>query len=58
MITVIHYEEYYLLGYNAVYSFQSQPMFRRNMSPSSSGSKNNPSKKAGGKLAAFTLVPS
>jgi hypothetical protein len=36
------YEEFHLLGYNAV---ESQQMFRRNMSPPSSGSKNEPSKK-------------
>jgi hypothetical protein len=33
------YEELYLLGYNAVYSVESQPTFRRNMSLSS-GLKN------------------
>jgi hypothetical protein len=31
------YEEYYLLGYNAVYTVESQPTFRRNISPLSSG---------------------
>jgi hypothetical protein len=39
------YEEYYLLWYNAVYSVESQPTFRRNISPPSSGSKNKQSKK-------------
>jgi hypothetical protein len=32
-------EEYYLLGNDAVYSVESQPTFRRNISPPSSGSK-------------------
>jgi hypothetical protein len=39
------YDEFYLLGYNAVYSIESQPTFRKNMSPPSSGSKNKQSKK-------------
>jgi hypothetical protein len=39
------YEEFYLLGYNAVQSVVSQPTFRRNISPQSSGSKKKPSKK-------------
>jgi hypothetical protein len=39
------YEEFYLLGYKAVYSVERQPLFRRNMSPPYSGSKNMPSKK-------------
>jgi hypothetical protein len=39
------YEEFYLLGYNDVSSVESQQTFRRNMSPPSSESKNNPSKK-------------
>jgi hypothetical protein len=39
------YEEFHLLGYNALYSVQSQLMFRRNMSPPSSGLNNKPSKK-------------
>jgi hypothetical protein len=39
------YEEYYLLGYNAVSSVESQLTFRRKISPPSSGSKNKPSKK-------------
>jgi hypothetical protein len=34
-----------LLGYNAVQSIESQPTFRRNMSPPSSGSEKEPSKK-------------
>jgi hypothetical protein len=38
-------EEYYLLGYNAMYSVECQPVFRGNISPPSSGSKNRPSKK-------------
>jgi hypothetical protein len=33
------YEEYHLMGYNAVYSVECQPTFRRNISPPSSGSK-------------------
>jgi hypothetical protein len=32
------YEEFYLLGYNVVYSVESQPTFRWNMSPLYSGS--------------------
>jgi hypothetical protein len=40
------YEEYYLLGYNAMYSVESQPMFRRDMSPPSWGPKYKQSKKA------------
>jgi hypothetical protein len=38
------HEEYYLLGYNAVYSAESQPTFRRNISLPFSGLKNKPSK--------------
>jgi hypothetical protein len=34
----------YLLGYNAVKSFESQPTFRRNVLPPASGSKNKSSK--------------
>jgi hypothetical protein len=37
-------EEYYLLGYNAVYSVESRPTFRRNISLPSSGSNNKMSK--------------
>jgi hypothetical protein len=32
------------MGYNAVQSFESQPTFRRNISPPPSESKNKPSK--------------
>jgi hypothetical protein len=35
----------YLLGYNAVYSVEEEPTFRKNISPPSSGSKNKPSEK-------------
>jgi hypothetical protein len=38
-------EEVYLLGYNTVWFVQSQLTFRRNMPPTSSGSKNKPSMK-------------
>jgi hypothetical protein len=38
-------EEFYLLGYNAVWYVESKPTFWRNISPSSSGSKNKTSKK-------------
>jgi hypothetical protein len=38
------YEAFYLLGYNAVYSDENNPKFRRRMSPPSSGS-NKPSNK-------------
>jgi hypothetical protein len=37
------YPELYLLGYNAMHSVVSQPTFRRNISPSSSGLKSMPS---------------
>jgi hypothetical protein len=40
-------KELHLLRYNALQSVQSQPMFRRNMSLPSSGSKNKSSKKPG-----------
>jgi hypothetical protein len=39
------YEGFYLLGYNAVQCVESQLTFRRNISPSSSGSNNKSSKK-------------
>jgi hypothetical protein len=39
------YEEFYLLGYNAVQSVENQLMIRRNTSLPSSGSKTRPSKK-------------
>jgi hypothetical protein len=38
-----NYEDFYILGYNAVWSVQCRPTFRKNMSPSSSGSKDKPS---------------
>jgi hypothetical protein len=41
---LIH-KEFCLLGYNALKSVESQPTFRRNISPPSSGPKNMPSKK-------------
>jgi hypothetical protein len=44
-------EEYYLLGYSAVYSVESQPMFRRNISPPSSGYKNKLNKKPASTLS-------
>jgi hypothetical protein len=37
-------EQYYLLGYDAVYSVEFQPTFRSNISTSSSGSKYTPRK--------------
>jgi hypothetical protein len=40
-----YFEEFCLLGYNAVQSVESQPTFRTNMSPPCSGSKNTPRKK-------------
>jgi hypothetical protein len=39
------YGEFCILGYKALLFVESQPMFRRNMSPSSSESKNKPNKK-------------
>jgi hypothetical protein len=39
------YEELCLLRYNAKYSAESQPTFRRNILPQSPGSKNKPKKK-------------
>jgi hypothetical protein len=41
------FEEYYVLGYNAVQFVESQLTFRRNISPPSSGSKHKPRKKRG-----------
>jgi hypothetical protein len=38
------YEQNYLLGYNAVWSVESQPTLRRNISPPSSEAKNKQSK--------------
>jgi hypothetical protein len=38
-------EEFYFLGYNVLKSVESQPMFRSNMSPPSSGPNNKLSKK-------------
>jgi hypothetical protein len=46
------YKGFYLLGYNAMYSTETQPTFRRNMSPQSSGSKNKPRKTSEWKQAA------
>jgi hypothetical protein len=42
--TNIGLEEYYLLGYNAMYYVESQQTFRRNTLPPFSGSKNKLSK--------------
>jgi hypothetical protein len=39
------FEEFRLIRYNAVQSTESQPTFQRNMSPPSSRSKDDPSKK-------------
>jgi hypothetical protein len=43
--TLNYLEEFCLPGYNAMQSVESEPKFRRNMSPPSSWSKNKPSKK-------------
>jgi hypothetical protein len=40
------YEEFYLLGLNAVWFVEIKLMFWRNMSPLSSGSKNKPNNKS------------
>jgi hypothetical protein len=37
-------EEFYLLGYNAVWSVESQPTIQKNISAPSSGSKNKPTR--------------
>jgi hypothetical protein len=39
------FEEFYLPGYNAVHSGESQPTFQRNMSPPSSWLKSKTNKK-------------
>jgi hypothetical protein len=44
-LRVLKAEEFCLLEHNAVYSAESQPTFRKNMSPSSSGSKSKLRKK-------------
>jgi hypothetical protein len=49
-------EEFYLLGYNAVRSVESQPTFRRNMLPPSSWSKYKPSKKLAWKQMASRAI--
>jgi hypothetical protein len=46
------YEEYYILGCNPMQPVESQPTFRRNISPPSSGSTNKLSKKPACKLVA------
>jgi hypothetical protein len=46
------YEEYYLLGYKAVYYTESQPTFRKNISPPSLESKNMQNKKPSWKQVA------
>jgi hypothetical protein len=43
---VVIMKEFYLLGYNAVQPAESQPTFRRNMSPPSSGSNKSSEKPA------------
>jgi hypothetical protein len=45
IIVSFEYEEFCLLGYNAVQASQSQPTFRRKMSSSYPRSKNGPGKK-------------
>jgi hypothetical protein len=46
------YEEYYLLGYKAVQSVESQPKFRKTISPPVFGSKNKASEKPAWKQVA------
>jgi hypothetical protein len=54
-VKCIENEEFYLLGYNAVYSVENQPMIRRNMLPSS-GLKTELSK-VSCSLPAVTSIP-
>jgi hypothetical protein len=52
----IGYVKLYPLGFNAVYSVESEATFRRNMSPPSSESTNNPSKEPG-KVRCGKFIP-
>jgi hypothetical protein len=51
-------QEFYIPGYKTVNSVESQPTFRRNMSPPSSGSKSKSSKKPGWKQSPVCHVVS
>jgi hypothetical protein len=44
LLNLMNSEGFYLLEYSAVYFVESQPTFRMNTSPPSSGSKSKPSK--------------
>jgi hypothetical protein len=44
-VELIYLEEFCLLKYNSVRPVESQPRFRRNVSPPSSASRNKPNKK-------------
>jgi hypothetical protein len=44
ILTVVVTEDYCRLGCDAVYSSRNSPAFRKNISPSSSGSKCKPSR--------------
>jgi hypothetical protein len=55
-LTKLSHEEFYLLGYNAVWSVEIQSTFHTNMLPLFSGSKNKPSMKAGGKQSSHASV--
>jgi hypothetical protein len=45
IVATLNFEDFYILGYNAMQPVENQTTFRRNISPASSGSKNKPSKK-------------
>jgi hypothetical protein len=50
------YEEFYLLAHNAMYFVESQPTFRKNTSPPSSGLRSKPSKQPSKQSVCCLLV--